>query len=172
MPVLHTAVCVICTINYSAAPVGTHARTPRRAVPARARGITSVSLERCNICPSAQVEENFIMRATVLVIARHEQTKTRVFPSLICVRFYIQIGRVLGEGGVNQNGTSAPNNDAAESIKYLRAPRFNPTSFPHLKLLLQPASSRSGFTSSLLVVDAVFAANEKVERYRGRQSSS
>ena len=35
-------------------------------------------------------------------IARTAQTKTRVFPSLILVRFYIQIGRVLGEGGVNE----------------------------------------------------------------------
>ena len=34
-------------------------------------------------------------------IARTAQTKTRVSPSFFWPRVYIQIGRVLGEGGVN-----------------------------------------------------------------------
>ena len=63
--------------------------------------------------------ENLEHRCTVVRV----QTKTRVFPSLICVRFYIQIGRVLGEGGVKTKTCADESNRAAPRRCRARRPR-------------------------------------------------
>jgi hypothetical protein len=45
-------------------------------------------------------------------------TKTRVFPSLIWPKLYIQMGRVLHEGGVNPAHTCDVNSHLVKHPKY------------------------------------------------------